>query len=79
MAARLVRLVVRDILAAGALIAVAMLVWPGEGQAFAFAAGSIWAALNFYLLALLVVSLSSQNRPGRLFIFVLACAKIPAS
>ncbi len=73
------RLAVRDALVACAIIGVAMAVYPGEGQAFSLVAGCIWASLNFYLLALLVVSLAARNRGNRLFIFVLACAKIPAS
>jgi len=74
-----IRLVVRDSLVAGALIAVAMTLFPGEGQAFSFFAGCAWAVLNFTLLALLLVSLSSRKKANRLFTFVLACAKIPAS
>lgn len=73
------RLVVRDSLVAGAVIAVAMVIFPGEGQAFSFFSGCAWAVLNFVLLAWLVVSLSAPKRVNRLFTFMLACAKIPAS
>lgn len=73
------RLVVRDALLAAAALAFAMLLWPGEGPALALATGACWACLNFYLLALLIVSVSGPREGRRLFIFALACAKIPAS
>lgn len=79
MAGPFARLVVRDALIAGAIAGVAMTAYPGEGQAFSLAAGCLWAALNFYLLSLLIVSLAAPDRANRLFIFMLACAKIPAS
>lgn len=44
-----------------------------------FTCGCLWVALNFLLLACLVEVLTGPRRASRLFIFTLACAKIPAS
>lgn len=79
MDAPFIRLSVRDTALAALALGVILALYPGEGLGFSVAAGGVWAALNFFLLALLVVSISGQNRPSRLFIFMLACAKIPAS
>lgn len=71
--------VVRDCLIAAIAISLAMLIYPGQGQAFSLLAGGIWVCINFYLLAMLTASILSGKGQGKLFIFMLACAKIPAS
>jgi hypothetical protein len=69
----------RDCLALGFTGAVATGVFAGIAQASAFLIACGWLALNFTALALLLLAVSGEKRPGRLFILFLACVKLPAS
>lgn len=73
-------LVVRDL----ALLAITggALGWVlfGSRHALSFSCGCLWAALNFGLLSWLIdAAVGEARRHSQLFIFLLACAKIPAS
>lgn len=61
---------------AGGLIAG---IWRGETVGWSLLAGCLWMALNFTLLAWLLGGFMGSGRPSCLFIFVMACAKIPAA
>jgi hypothetical protein len=64
------------------VVAVAGSVWfepvVALGAAVSFAAGTVWGALNFAVLGWLVVLVAAGTKGRKLFIFALACAKIPA-
>jgi hypothetical protein len=62
--------------AAGGVVGAVLL---GEGFGFSVAAACLWLALNFSALAWLLAAATSPKRASRLFLFTLACAKIPAS
>jgi hypothetical protein len=53
------------------------LVWRLEGASFA--CGCLWVGSNFLLLSWLLEVIAASRRHSRLFIFLLACAKILAS
>jgi len=76
---RFVWLVMRDqaLLALGGGIIVG--IFAGETAGFSLAAAGIWLALNFAALSWLISAVITPQRVSRLFIFGLACAKIPAS
>lgn len=71
--------VVRDFVVLGAAGGAIASVIFGLGYGFSFLAACLWLALNFTALAWLLGALASSERPSRLFILALACAKIPAS
>ena len=71
--------VIRDLIViglAGGLLAVPVF---GLRQGLSFCLGCFWVALNFFLLAWLLSLILSPRRVSRLFILLIACAKIPAS
>lgn len=72
-------LVVHDLIFIAAVGGVALSLYPGAGFSFSFAAGCLWLALNFSALAWVIGALVSPERPSRLFVFAVVCAKIPAS
>lgn len=52
----------------------------GTVHGLSFLCGCLWVALNFSLLSWLIeAALSDAHGRSQLFIFLLACAKIPAS
>jgi len=51
----------------------------GEAAACSFLLACLWAAANIALLALFVSTIFAQKSPTRLLVFILVCAKIPAS
>ena len=59
--------------------AIPVLVVFGSTQSAGFVCSTLWTAINFLALSWLVISLMSGKSAPRLFIFALACAKIPAS
>jgi len=53
--------------------------WLGAKAGWSFTAGGLWMALNFLLLSWLLEAVIQGKRTSKLFIFAMACAKIPAS
>jgi len=53
--------------------------WLGAGIGWSFAAGCLWTALNLLLLSWLLEAIVQRAKVSKLFILVMACAKIPAS
>ena len=72
-------LIVRDLLLVGLMGGFAATWWRGAAGGWSFLLACLWLALNFTLLAWLFESFTGQRRASLLFIFVVACAKIPAS
>ena len=82
-AANAARAIVRAILLLGLVMGLVLGLVFGSELGFSLFAGALWGALNFALLSWLLSLLRPANdaasRPPRWFIFVLVCAKIPAS
>lgn len=76
---RFSRDLIRDFLLAGLLGLVICLPFFGEEVAFSFAAGCCWLGLNTALLSWLMAAIMRREGRDKLFIFILACAKIPAA
>ena len=53
-------------------------IW-GESFGISVLCGCLWLALNFSALAWLLSAISGPRPVSKLFLFILACAKIPAS
>ncbi len=53
--------------------------WLGAEIGWSFAAGCLWIALNFLLLSWLLEAVVQRTKISKLFILIMACAKIPAS
>ena len=77
--ARVPDLIIRDLIIIGLLGGIIAAVWGGEISGWSFLAACLWLALNFSLLAWLLSGFFSGQRPSCLFIFIVVCAKIPAS
>ncbi|MCH7471472.1 hypothetical protein IIA79_00770 [bacterium] len=70
---------VMDFAVVGVVGGLGLGIWRGEEFGFSFLAACLWLALNFTALTWLLTAYTSPRRPSGLFIFALACAKIPAS
>lgn len=71
--------VVRDLVLLGLAGGLVAGLWRGEQVGWSFLAGCLWMALSFILLGWLLGGFLGSSRPSFLFIFILACAKIPAA
>ena len=69
----------RDLALMGLVGGTAVGIWLGEAAGSSFLLACLWAAANFALLSLFISSLIAQKSPGKLLVFILVCAKIPAS
>lgn len=70
---------VRDLALLGLVGGIGIGIYWGEGAGASFLLACLWAASNLALLALFISSLIAQKSPGKLLVFILVCAKIPAS
>ena len=77
--ARILKYMIGDQVAVGLVGGALAGIFAGEGAGFSLLAACLWLALNFTALAWLMGALTSGQRFSKLFIFTLACAKIPAS
>lgn len=71
--------IVRDMLLLGVAGGIVAGIWRGETTGWSFLAACLWMALNFGLLSWLLSGFMAGRRPSCLFIFIMACAKIPAA
>lgn len=71
--------VARDTAFAGLAAGIIALVFTSEGLALSVVCGSFWMATNFLALGLLLILVLTGKQVPRLFIFPVACAKLPAS
>ena len=78
-AAAVVLLIMRDLVFLGLGGGIIVGILAEEPAGFSLAAACLWLALNFAALSWLICALVTPQRVSRLFIFGLACAKIPAS
>lgn len=66
-------------LATALLAALAALALFGEGQAISLLAGALFMCLNLILLGWLVAAATSSKGPGRGYLVLLECAKLPGA
>lgn len=71
--------IVRDLALLGLAGGLVTGVYLGEATGSSFLLACLWAASNMALLTLFVSMLVSQKRQSKLLVFILVCAKIPAS
>ena len=77
--ANLIKLTIRDCIVLGLFGGLVFIVLGHEVSGVSFACGALWTALNFCLLGWMIGAVLHAKGQPKLFIFVLACAKIPAS
>jgi hypothetical protein len=70
---------VRDLALLGLAGALIGGIWLGEASGTSFLLACLWAASNLALLSLFISTMIAQKTPARLLVFILVCAKIPAS
>lgn len=73
------RLLIRDYILLGLAGGLVLGLWRGEGWGAGFAAACFWLGLNTAILTWLLGALLAPGKPQRLFVFLIACAKIPAA
>ncbi len=71
--------VVRDLALLGLIGGISLSFAWSEAAGSSFLLACLWAASNLALLSLFISSLIAQKSPGKLLVFILVCAKIPAS
>ena len=72
-------IVAGDTALAGIAAGLITLVFSSEGLALSVLCGAVWMATNFLALGWLLILALSRKQGPRLFIFPVACAKLPAS
>lgn len=70
---------VRDLALLGLGGAIIAGIWLGEATGSSFLLACLWAASNLAVLSLFISTIIAQKSPAGLLVFILVCAKIPAS
>lgn len=76
---RFARLLIRDFVLLGLAGGLILALWRDVSWGVSFAAACLWLGLNTAILSWLLGAMMAPGRPKRLFVFMVACAKIPAA